>query len=99
MQIAVPHHTTKANARRVVEQKLNGLLGQFGSHAQELEHSWAGDTLSFKGKARGFSLSGTIEITDSEVIINGKLPMLALPFEPKIKEAVKREADSMFRTA
>jgi hypothetical protein len=99
MQIAVPHHTTKANARRIVEEKLSALIGQFGSHAQELEHSWSGDTLSFKGKARGFSLNGTIEVTDAEVIIDGKLPMLAIPFEPKIREAVKREADSMFRNA
>jgi hypothetical protein len=99
MQIAVPHHTTRENARRIVEQKLAALVGQFGSHAQELEHSWSGDTLSFKGKARGFSLHGTIEVTESEVIIDGKLPMLAIPFEPRIREAVKREADAMFRTA
>jgi hypothetical protein len=99
MRIAIPHHTTRANARQQVEQKLAGLIGQFGGHAHEVEHHWTGDTLNFKGKARGFSLSGTVEVTDAEVIIDGKLPLLAMPFEPKIREAVKKEAETMFQRA
>ena len=99
MRIAVPHHTTKDKARSRVEQKLSALLNQIGGQADEVEHSWAGDTLTFKGKARGFKLEGTVEVTDAEIVVNGKLPMMALPFEGKIREAVKREADAMFRTA
>jgi hypothetical protein len=99
MRIAVTHHTTKANARSRVEQKLNGLLAQFGSRADELQHDWSGDTLTFKGKAKGFSVSGTVEITDAEIILDASLPLMAKMFEPKIREAVKREADAMFRTA
>ncbi|MDP9193603.1 MAG: polyhydroxyalkanoic acid system family protein [Acidobacteriota bacterium] len=99
MRIAIPHHTTKANARSRVDEKLSGLLNQFGGRAEDLHHEWSGDTLSFQGKAKGFSISGTVEITDEEIIVDGKLPFMAKPFEPKIREAVKREADEMFRTA
>jgi hypothetical protein len=97
--IAVPHHTTKVNARSRLEQKLNALMSQFGGKAEELEHSWSGDTMSFSGKAKGFAVSGTIEVTDTEIILEGKLPFMAKPFEPRIKEAVKREAEAMFRVA
>lgn len=99
MRIAVPHHTTKANARSRVEQKLSALLAQFGGQAEDVQHDWSGDTLNFKGKARGFSIEGSVEITDAEIILDAKLPFMAKPFEPRIKEAVKREADAMFRTA
>src|SRR6185503_17808525 len=99
MRIAVPHHTTKANARSKIEEKLAALLNQFGGRVDDLQQQWNGDTLSFKGKARGFKLEGTVEVTDAEIVVNGKLPMMALPFEGKIREAVKREADAMFRTA
>jgi Putative polyhydroxyalkanoic acid system protein (PHA_gran_rgn) len=99
MRIAIPHHTTKANARQKVEERFAALIGQFGGHAQEVEHQWAGDTLNFKGKARGFALSGTMEVTDAEVIVEGKLPFLAMPFEPKIREAVKKEVETMFQRA
>jgi len=55
--------------------------------------------LRFKGKARGLSVEGTVEVTDTEVIIHGKLPLMARPFEGKIKQAVELEAGKMFRTA
>ena len=99
MRIEIPHHTTRERARQIIEQKVNALLQRFGGQADEFTHSWSGDTLEFKGKARGFSVNGTIEITDSHAILEGKLPLLAKPFEPKIADAVRKEADAMFRTA
>lgn len=99
MRIAVPHNTSKTIARGKVASRLGQLLGQFGSHADELEHEWDGDTLRFKGKARGLSVSGTVEITDAAVIIEGKLPLIAKPFEGRIRQAVESEAEKMFRTA
>lgn len=99
MRIAVPHHTSKENARRRVEGRLDQLLAQFGGRADEIEHEWLGDTLRFKGKARGLSVEGTVEVTDAEVIVDGKLPLMARMFEGRIRQAVEREADAMFRTA
>jgi hypothetical protein len=99
MRIEIPHHTTKANARTVIEQKVAALLNQFGERVDELEQQWAGDTLEFKGKARGFKVEGTVEVTDDEIILDGKLPLIAFPFESRIKEVVQREAENMFRTA
>lgn len=99
MRIAIPHHTTRANARTVIEQKVATLLNQFGGRVDDLQQQWAGDTLEFKGKARGFRVEGTVEVTDDEIVLDGKLPLMALPFEPRIREAVKREAENLFRTA
>lgn len=99
MRIAVPHNTTKENARRKVEERLGQLLSQFGGHAEDVQHEWTGDTLRFKGKAKGLALSGSAEVTEAAIIIDAKLPLLAMPFEGRIREAVQREADAMFRTA
>jgi putative polyhydroxyalkanoate system protein len=99
MRIEVAHHTTRQNARARVEERLAQLLSQFGGRAEEMEHEWQGDVLRFKGRARGLAVEGTVEVTDSDVVIDGKLPMIAKMFEPRIREAVLREADSMFRTA
>jgi hypothetical protein len=99
MHIAVEHKTTKSNARQIVEGKIGQLLAQFGDRAEDVQHEWSGDTLRFKGKARGFTIEGTLEVTDSEVIIDGKLPLLAKPFESRIRQTVEREAETMFRTA
>jgi hypothetical protein len=42
---------------------------------------------------------GTLQITETDVIIDGKLPLLAKPFESRIRNTVEREAETMFRTA
>lgn len=99
MRIEVPHRTNRQNARRIVESRLDQLLSQFGDRADDVQHQWIGDTLAFKGKARGFTVEGTVEITERDVIINGKLPLLARPFESRIRQTVEREAEAMFRTA
>lgn len=96
MHVAVPHNTTRENARRKVDQKLAQLLRQFGDKADEVDHDWSGDTLTFSGKARGMSVRGTLDITDAEVIVDGKLPFLAKPFEGRIREALERELAAMF---
>ena len=99
MKMAVPHHTTRESARIRVEQRLGQLLSQFGGHAEDMEHEWFADTLRFKGKAKGLKIEGTVEVTETEVIIDAKLPLIAMAFEGRINEAVHREAESMFRMA
>ena len=99
MRIAVPHRTTKEKARRVIEDKMADLQRSFGHYASDVEKHWTGDTMTFSFKAKGFSGRGTLEITDTEVIIDGKLPLMAKPFESRIKSTVEKEAESMFRTA
>lgn len=99
MRIELPHNTTRAEARQTVESRLGDLLGQFGGHADQVNHEWNGDTLHFNFKARGMSAKGTLEVTDSDVIIDGKLPLMAMPFESRIRSAVQKEAESMFKLA
>lgn len=99
MRIDVPHHTSKDAARKKVDARLGQLLAQFGGHAEEIEHEWLGDTMRFKGKARGMTLEGTVEVTDATIVLDAKLPLMVKMFEGRIRQAVEREADAMFKTA
>ena len=98
MRIAVPHNMTKTKALTIVQRKAQQLLAQFGDKADDVEHEWRGDTLHFKGKARGMSIGGTLEVTDAAVVLDGKLPLLARPFESRIRQTVERELESLFKT-
>jgi len=97
LRIAVPHNTTRDKARTIIEQKMKALETQYGHYANDIDHQWQGDTLHFGFKARGMSGKGTLEITDNDVIIDGKLPLIAKPFESRIRSTVEREAEEMFR--
>jgi len=98
MRIVIPHHTDKAKARITIEARLEELLGQHGHYLSEINQHWEGDRLVFSGTAKGFKANGSVEITDSEVILDGKLPLIAKPFESRIKSTVAREAETMFGT-
>lgn len=96
MRVTVPHNTDRDTARRKVEARLQQLLSQYNSYLNAVDQRWEGDCLVFSGSARGFKANGTVEITDSEVIFDGKLPLIARPFEPRIKNTIEREAAAMF---
>ena len=99
MKVTVTHYTTKEAARQKIDRRLAGLLLQYGHYLSESQTAWTGDRLEFSGKAKGFVASGTLEITEIEIILDGKLPLIARPFEPKIKSAIEQEAASMFPSA
>jgi len=99
MKVTVPHNTTQEEAREKIARRLAGLLIQYGHYLTESQTTWTGHRLEFSGKAKGFTASGTLEITEIEVILDGKLPLIARPFEPKIKSAIEQEAASMFGSA
>jgi putative polyhydroxyalkanoate system protein len=97
LRIAVQHNTTREKARKVVEDRLKALHAQYGSYANDIDHNWDGDTLHVAFKAKGMTVKGTVEITDTDVILDGKVPLIAKPFESRIRSTVEREAESMFR--
>jgi len=96
MRVNVPHRTTKDEARKIVDRKLGEMLSQYGHYLSESQTNWSGDRLDFSGKAKGFSANGTIEITETEVILDGKLPLIARPFESRIKSVIEHEAATLF---
>ena len=96
MRVSVPHNTNRDTARRKVEARLQQLLAQYSRYLNGVDQRWEGDRLVFSGSARGFKANGTVEITDSEVIVDGKLPLIARPFEPRIKNTIEREAAAIF---
>jgi len=75
---------------------MTSLERQYGHYATDIDKSWEGNRLNFSVKARGMSGSGSLEITDTEVIVDGKLPLMARPFESRIKSTIEREAAAMF---
>jgi len=97
MRITVPHFTTKEAARQKINERIASMFGQYGHYLSESSHSWEGDRLVFAGSAKGFKVSGTMEVTDSDVIIDAKLPLIAKPFEPRVKHTVETEAATIFK--
>lgn len=96
MNIRIPHGMTPDKARKKIESLLDRLQKRHADQLEVTDRSWSGNTLHFGFKARGIPAKGTISIEDSDVVIDGKVPLLARPFEGKIARAVEKEASSLF---
>ena len=98
MRIVIPHHTDRIDARRKIDARLQDLFGQHGHYLSDINQQWEDDRLVFSGSAKGFKANGSVEVTDTDVIVDGKLPLIAKPFESRIKSTIEREAETMFRS-
>jgi hypothetical protein len=83
MRITIAHKRTKAEVREKVDRTFNQMFeGTEGIPVQVVveQKSWQGDVLSFALTAKMAFMStpikGTVEVTDSDVIIDADLGML-----------------------
>ena len=95
MRMKIDHGMTREKAREKVEQELKRLETRYGNRISDFDSSWSGDRLHFSFKASGLKGSGTLEVTERELVVEGKLPLMALPFEGKIRTAIEKEAKAM----
>jgi hypothetical protein len=97
MKIAIPHTMSREEARRRVEEAIGKLTERYGAHARNLQVRQVSDSIEVEFEAGGARCSGTVEVTDAEVIIDGRLPMIYALFEPQIRKSIEREAESWLR--
>lgn len=85
MKLHVPHNFTKTEAKTRIDQ-----MGQ----EYQMVISW---TDEFSGSGRmtynGSTVDGHVEVTDSEVRLDVKLPRLARMFESRIKPQLTAEIE------
>lgn len=96
MRMEIQHHTTAARARKLLEERLTELESEHGHHLSQLEKSWKGDTLHFSARARGLNGKGSLQVTDQSVVLESNLPLLAKPFEPRIRMTFEKELQKLF---
>ena len=79
--------------------RIKGLLGeikqQHGDQISDLQEDWSGNIADFSFKAAGFGVSGTLEVTSSDVKLKGKLPFAANFFKGKIESTIRKRAQNL----
>ncbi len=97
MKVQRVHMMTGETARGEVERALPGLLQEFGSDVSDVTHVWSGNSMNFSFRTRGLSIKGRIDVTDSQVLIDVSLPLIARPFEGRIRSATERKLEQIFK--
>lgn len=52
--------------------------------------------MTFSLEIKGFNISGNVHVLDKSVTLEGNIPFLARPFQPKIEAAINEELENFF---
>jgi hypothetical protein len=78
-----------------VKKGLDDARPQFAQHASDIEERWEEDTLHFAFSIQGKRIEGTLEVQDSEFVLDAKLPLMWRMFEGRIEKMIQEQTKQM----
>jgi len=97
LEIKVPHNLTQSEALSRIRNFIPELKARYSGQISGLEESWSGNTEAFKFKIKGFKVSGSLVVGESDVLLNGDIPFLALPFKGTIESTFREKAEELLK--
>jgi hypothetical protein len=91
MHLVIPHKTTAAAAVKRVKDGLSENRTQIDQNATITEERWEGDTFHFGVEVQGKVITGTPEVTDTDFVLDAKLPLLWRMFEGRIEKEIEKQ--------
>lgn len=97
LSINITHNLGEKEALERIKKFLPELKEKHADKISDLEENWSGNTGTFKLKISGFKVSGSLNITGSDVLINGDIPFLAVPFKSQIESVIRDQAEIILK--
>ncbi len=95
MHIAFPHKTSKQAAVAKVHEALEQHRTELAKHASLTKEEWVDDTLNFEVELQGKDVTGTLAVTDTEYILDAKLPLMWRMFEGRIEKEIGKQIQDL----
>ena len=95
MHFAVPHKTTQSQAVQKVKLALEHGKPQLKEYATIDAEKWDGNTLTFAATVQGKEITGKLEVSDTDYIIDATLPLLWRMFESRIEKMITDGVQSL----
>lgn len=92
LSLNIPHTLPKEEAVTRIKQLLTKLKEEQKDNISDLKEEWNGDKGNFSFSAKGFNLSGTLQVNDSNVEIHSALPMAVSFFKGAIASMITEKA-------
>ncbi len=95
--VRIPHSLGAAEAFVKVGTALEKTAKDFQGHDLKIDAS--GNTAAFSFKSLAFTIKGTMEVSDVEVVVNVELPFAAMLFKDKVERAVAKNVKRALESA
>lgn len=90
--ILVQHSLSQDEAFQRIKNLLSNVRAQHSDKVSNLHERWTDNGGTFSLNAMGFSVTGTLAVTDSNVEVSLEYPWTARPFKGRIESAIREEA-------
>jgi len=95
LSMTVPHELPQEEALNRIKGLLKELQTEHADTISNVKEEWQGDKGRFSFSAKGFDLSGKIQVSPAAVDIDADLPFAVSLFSGKIKSLVTDKAKSL----
>jgi hypothetical protein len=95
MHIVFPHKTSKQVAISKVKEALTQHRAELAKHASITKEEWGNDSLDFAVDLQGKTITGTLAVTDTDYILDAKLPLMWRMFEGRIEREVEKQIQAI----
>ncbi len=95
LNMTINHHLPQVEALERVKGLLGDVKAEYADKISNLEEDWEKNQGVFSFDAMGFSVSGTLTVSEKTVEINGKLPFAAALFKGNIESTIRERADKL----
>ena len=88
---SVTHTLGTAAATERLKTFLEDVRRDHGDKLKDARGEWQGHTLHFSFSVYGMGIQGTMEVSETGVSVNGKLPLAASFFRGQIEKSIRDE--------
>ena len=95
ISLAVPHTLGQEEATSRLKHGFGNIRQTYQQHVSDLEETWDGNVLTYRFKAFGFTIKGTVAVEPSEVKLNSNLPLAAVMFKGTIEQQIRDQVTKL----
>ena len=92
MNISVPHELSVNEATKRIKNLIMEFKAQHGDKVTDVKEAWVDVTACFSFRVLGFFVEGNLYVKASEIHLDGKFPIAAIPFKGMVERDIKEKA-------
>jgi len=93
--LLIKHKLSKDEALNRIEKLLEDIKSQFNDQISDLQEKWNGNEGKFSFKIKSFSVSGKLIVSEFDVQMEAKFPLVAIPFKGKIEAKLRERTEQI----
>jgi hypothetical protein len=92
INLSIPHNLTQDEVKNRITGLIADARSRFAGEVGNMAESWNGYVDEFSFQAKGFSVSGKLDVQPAQVMIELFLPWAAFPFKHRIENEILTRA-------